>query len=150
MQKPSEIRERRRQALLDIVMENRQIRSQTELQEMLRERGIEATQSSISRDLREIGVRRVKGRYTLRIWKAVADGEFQDVVGFVQWARPSGTNLLVIMTSPGAARVVAFAIDSAGWPEVLGTVSGEDTLFVATHGEVDQKILMERLAGYLK
>ncbi|MEA2599967.1 MAG: transcriptional regulator of arginine metabolism [Acidobacteriota bacterium] len=145
-----EIREGRRKALLDIVIDNRLIRSQTELQELLRERGIEATQSSISRDLREIGVRRVKGRYTLRIWKTVTDGEFKDVVGFVQQVRPSGTNLLVIMTSPGAARVVAFAIDSAGWPEVIGTVSGEDTLFVATPGEKEQKELMQRFGGYLK
>jgi transcriptional regulator of arginine metabolism len=150
MERPSEIRERRRQALLDIVMENRLIRSQTELQELLRQRGIEATQSSISRDLREIGVRRVKGRYTLRVWKPVQDGEFKDVVGFLQSIRPSGTNLLVIVTSPGAARVVAYAIDTAGWPEVLGTVSGEDTLFVATPGEEEQLELMRRLAGCLK
>lgn len=150
MERPREIRERRRQALLDIVMDNRQIRSQTELQELLRQRGIEATQSSISRDLREIGVRRVKGRYTLRVWKAVQDGELRDVVGFVQQIRPSGTNLLVITTSPGAARVVAYAFDTTGWPEVLGTVSGEDTLFVATQGEKEQIELMQRLAGYLK
>jgi transcriptional regulator of arginine metabolism len=150
MERSSEIRERRRKALLDIVMDNRLISSQTEFQELLRQKGIEATQSSISRDLREIGVRRVKGRYTLRIWKTVQDGEFRDVVGFVQQVRASGTNLLVIMTSSGAARVVAFAIDTAGWPEVLGTVSGEDTLFVATLGEKEQKELMQRMAGYLK
>ena len=52
--------------------------------------------------------------------------------------RLSGTNLLVILTSPGAARIVAFAIDSANLPEVVGTISSEDAVLVATRGEEDQ------------
>src|SRR4051794_10164395 len=100
-----EIRERRREVLANIVMDNRSIRSQTKLQELLLERGIEATQSSISRDLRDLGIHRVKGRYVLKAWQPVKDGTFPDIAGFVQRVRPSGDNLLVIVTSPGAARV---------------------------------------------
>jgi transcriptional regulator of arginine metabolism len=146
-----EIRDKRRGALADIVMDNRSIRSQTQLQDLLRERGIEATQSSISRDLRELGIHRVKGRYVLKAWQPVKDGNVLDIAGFVQRVRPSGTNLLVIVTSPGAARVVAFAIDSANIPEVVGTISGEDTVFVATRGEEDQINLLgifARLLGW--
>src|SRR5258707_10366777 len=142
METAREIREKRREALADIVMDNRSIRSQTQLQVLLQERGIEATQSSISRDLRELGIHRVKGRYVLKAWQPVKDGSFPDIAGFVQRVRISGTNLLVIVTSPGAARVVAFAIDSANMPEVVGTISGEDTLFVATRGEEEQQKLM--------
>jgi transcriptional regulator of arginine metabolism len=144
-----EIREKRRGALADIVMDNRSIRSQTQLQELLRERGIEATQSSISRDLRELGIHRVKGRYVLKAWQPVKDGTFPNIGGFVQRVRPSGTNLVVIVTSPGAARVVAFAIDSASMPEVVGTLSGDDTVFVATHGEEEQNVLLGIFASLL-
>ena len=66
-----EIRERRLVALANIVMDNLSIRSQTQLQELLRQRGIEATQSSISRDLRELRIHRVKGRYVLKAWQPV-------------------------------------------------------------------------------
>lgn len=144
-----EIREKRREALADIVMDNRSIRSQPQLQALLQDRGIEATQSSISRDLRELGIHRVKGRYVLKAWQPVKDGSFPDIAGFVQRVRLSGTNLLVIVTSPGAARVVAFAIDSANLPEVVGTLSGEDTVFVATRGEEDQHILLGFFATFL-
>src|SRR5258708_16463086 len=146
-----EIREKRREALADIVMDNRSIRSQPQLQALLQERGIEATQSSISRDLRELGIHRVKGRYVLKAWQPVKDGNFLDIAGFIQRVRVSGTNLLVIVTSPGAARVVAFAIDSANIPEVVGTISGEDTVFVATRGEEDQLMMVgifARLLGW--
>ena len=144
-----EIREKRREALADIVMDNRSIRSQTQLQELLEQRGIQATQSSISRDLRQLGIHRVKGRYVLKAWQPVKDGNILDISGFIQRVRVSGNNLLVIVTSPGAARVVAFAIDSANFPEVVGTISGEDTVFVATRGEEEQLLLLGILARFL-
>jgi transcriptional regulator of arginine metabolism len=149
METAREIREKRREALADIVMDNRSIRSQTQLQVLLQERGIEATQSSISRDLRELGIHRVKGRYALKAWQPVKDGNFLDIAGFIQRVRISGTNLLVVVTSPGAARVVAFAIDSANLREVVGTISGEDTVFVATRGEEDQQMLVGIFAKLL-
>ena len=142
-------RYRRQEALLEVLMDRRNIGSQTELQEFLRERGIEATQSSISRDLKDMGIKRVKGRYVLPPWRSVGEGDFKQVVGFLQSAVPAGTNLVVIVTSPSAARVVAWAIDSAGWPEVKGTVAGEDTLFVAVDGEDEQVTFLNRLTEYV-
>ena len=82
-------RYRRQEALLEILMDRRNIGSQTELQELLRERGIEATQSSVSRDLKDLGIKRVKGRYVLPPWRAVGEGDFKLVVGFVQSAVPA-------------------------------------------------------------
>src|SRR6476469_1268990 len=118
-----EIREKRREALADIVMDNRSIRSQTQLRELLEQRGIEATQSSISRDLKELGIHRVKGRYVLKAWQPVKDGSFLDIAGLIQRVRPSGNNLVVIVTSPGAARVVWGSSrglwgGSRGWADV--------------------------------
>lgn len=139
----------RQEAILEILVENKGVRSQEELVELLAQRGFTATQSSISRDLQEIGVRRVKGRYVLQPWKKVGQGDFQQVVGFVQGFKAAGSNLVVVHTSPSAANVVAWAIDTSGWPEVKGTVAGEDTLFIAVDGEDDLHRLLHRLDDFL-
>ncbi|HKV06658.1 MAG TPA: arginine repressor, partial [Thermoanaerobaculia bacterium] len=68
---------------------------------------------------------------------------------FVQGFSAAGTNLVVVRTSPSAANVVAWAIDTSGWPEVKGTVAGEDTLFIAVDGEEDQNRLLQRLDDFL-
>lgn len=140
----------RQEAILEILVENKGVRSQEELVGLLAQRGFSATQSSVSRDLQEIGVRRVKGRYVLQPWKKVGQGDFQQVVGFVQSFRAAGTNLVVVHTSPSAANVVAWAIDTSGWPEVKGTVAGEDTLFIAVDGEEDLNRLLHRLDDFLE
>jgi len=145
-----EIRGKRQDAILELIAERKAIRTQAELQELLQEKGIPATQPSISRDLQELGIKRVKGRYVLRAWRDVDEGSFEDVVGFVQQAHPSGPYIAVILTSPGAARVVAWAIDASGWPEVAGTIAGEDTVFVTTPTAEAQADLFERLRKYLK
>lgn len=140
----------RQEAIMDILLERKGVRSQAELVELLKERGFEALQSTVSRDLQEIGVRRVKGRYVLQPWKAVRHGDFQQVVGFVQSITTAGPNLVVIRTSPSAANVVAWAIDSSAWPEVKGTVAGEDTIFVAVNGLDDLAILFRRIGDYME
>ena len=141
-------RYRRQEMLLEILMDHRNVGSQTELQELLLVKGIPATQSSISRDLKDLGIKRVKGRYVLPPWRSVGEGDFKQVVGFVQSVVPAGPNLAVIVTSPSAARVVAWAIDSAGWPEVRGTVAGEDTLFVALDNVEAQATFFQRMKDY--
>ncbi|HEX2225195.1 MAG TPA: arginine repressor [Thermoanaerobaculia bacterium] len=145
-----EARRRRQDAIVDLITERKAIHSQSELQEMLAEMGIPSTQSSISRDLQELGIKRVKGRYVLRVWRDVDQGSFEDVVGFVNQVHRSGPYITVMLTSPGAAKVVAWAVDAAGWPEVLGTVAGEDTIFVTTASEEGQTAFIQRLKKYLK
>ena len=145
-----EARRRRQDALVKLITERRDIRSQSELQALMAQMGIESTQPSISRDLQELGIKRVKGRYVFRAWRDVDEGSFEDVVGFVQQVHRSGSNITVVLTSPGAASAVAWAIDAAGWPEVAGTIAGEDTIFVTTPTKDDQDLLMERFRKYLK
>jgi transcriptional regulator of arginine metabolism len=144
-----ENRVQRQEAIIEILMEKKGIGSQAELGELLKEKGFVTTQSSISRDLQEIGVRRVKGRYVLQPWKAVGHGDFQQVVGFIQGVGAVPPNLIVIHTSPGAAQVVAYAIDSAGWPEAKGSVAGEDTLFVAVENVEMLQRLYRRIGHYM-
>jgi transcriptional regulator of arginine metabolism len=57
----------------------------------------------------------------------------------------AGTNLTVLKTTVGAAQSVAVAIDTARWPEVIGTLSGDDTIFIATAGAREQRQLADRL-----
>lgn len=146
-----EIRQKRQDAILQLIAEEKGIRTQGELEERLKqEHGIEATQSTLSRDLQELGIKRVKGRYILKAWRDVVEGNFEDVAGFVQQAHPSGPYITVLLTSPGAAKVVAWAIDAEGWPEVAGTLAGEDTVFITTPGGDEQHELFQRLRKHLK
>ncbi|HEX4965986.1 MAG TPA: hypothetical protein VF173_34570 [Thermoanaerobaculia bacterium] len=143
-------KKRRLEVIGDLIAEKRSITSQAELVELLAEMGIKATQSSISRDLQDLGVKRVKGRYVLKPWREVGAGDFEGVLGFVQGLRPTGPNLAVMLTSPNAGKMVAEAIVAGDWPEVAGVLSGDDTIFIATTNEEGQAFLIDRLRQYLK
>jgi len=150
MTNPLGLRERRaqRQKLVADVIAQNTIRSQGELQELLQERGVLATQSSVSRDLRDLGVRRVKGVYVI---KPSREGgwSFDDVIELVELVTRSGFNLTVIQTVPNAARLVAHTLEEMGWDEVVGTVADDETIFVATRTEEDQDRLFQRFKQYL-
>jgi transcriptional regulator of arginine metabolism len=122
------------------------VRKQQELVRLLRKEGHVATQSSISRDLREIGVLKARGRYVLPPQDVVrANGNFSSLAQFVREIRRAGPCLTVLKTSTGAAQSVAVAIDKAQWPEVVGTLSGDDTIFIATGNARAQSGIVGRL-----
>jgi len=143
-------KKRRLEAIGDLITEYPSIGSQAELVELLGNLGIKATQSSISRDLQELGIRRVKGRYVLKPWKEVGAGDFEGILGFIQGVSRSGPFLTVIVTSPNAARMVADAIDNEEWPEVSGVLPGDSIIFVATASQEAQDTLYERFRVHLK
>jgi transcriptional regulator of arginine metabolism len=147
----------RQRAIRDLVAQ-RPIRTQQELAVALRERGFRATQATISRDIAELQLVKV-GRegvavYALpaRLVEADPTGEerlrrlFRDVPVEL---REAGL-LLILVTLPGSAHAIAAALDRARWPDVTGTIAGDDTLFVACP---DRRALarvrarLERLAG---
>ena len=137
----------RRAAILRIIGEST-VRNQDELVKVLRKEGFEATQSSVSRDLRELGVAKAGDRYILPSQDAgAAINPFSAVSRFVTEIKTAGTSLTVVKTTTGTAQSVAVAIDSSDWPEVVGTISGDDTIFIATDEAKDQKKLRERLRG---
>jgi transcriptional regulator of arginine metabolism len=122
------------------------VRKQQDLVRLLHKEGYDATQSSISRDLREIGVLKASGRYILPPQDVVrANGKFNTLAQFVHQIRRAGPSLTVIKTSTGAAQSVAVAIDKAQWPEVVGTLSGDDTIFIATGSARAQSGIVNRL-----
>lgn len=135
----------RRNAIAELLSRHR-IARQSELVARLRSLGHDATQSSVSRDLRELGVAKQSGAYTL----PANGGRFDDLAlrssaEFVRSMAPAGPNLLVIRTAIGAAQRVALTLDRLSWPEIVGTLSGDDTIFVATTTLASQRRLQRRL-----
>jgi transcriptional regulator of arginine metabolism len=122
------------------------VRRQADLVRLLRKAGHDVTQSSISRDLRDLGVLKASGRYVLPPdGPPEAGNDFATVAQFVRGVRTAGDCLTIVRTAIGAAQSVAVAIDRAQWPEVAGTISGDDTIFVATAGAPEQEELLRRL-----
>jgi transcriptional regulator of arginine metabolism len=134
----------RRNMLAKIIREQA-VGRQTELVAMLRKLGLVATQSSVSRDLRELGVAKRGDRYVLPEAAAAPRNDFSALKQFVNALHTAGTNLTVLKTAIGSAQSVAVAIDMARWPEVVGTISGDDTIFIATAGARAQRELGVRL-----
>ncbi|MBI1356121.1 MAG: ArgR family transcriptional regulator [Acidobacteria bacterium] len=123
----------RRQALLRNVVRRGGLRTQEELGEALAAHGVEVSQVTLSRDLRELGVVKTSEGYREpgALGPAPLENLERVVREFLVDALPA-QNLVVLKTNPGGAGPVAVALDRAGWPEILGTVAGDDTIFVAT------------------
>jgi len=140
----------RRRAIAAVLRE-RPVATQGELVRVLHELGFEATQSSVSRDLRILGAAKEAEGYRLRAadpamaGTSAPGGAFDEVAGFVRAVKRAGANLVVVQTGIGAAQRVAVALDRSRWPEIVGTLSGDDTIFVATSGATASARLESRL-----
>lgn len=140
----------RRNAILRI-LRGGVVRRQSDLTQMLRREGFAVTQSSVSRDLAELGVLKAAGRYLLPPDEiSRANGDFGVLAQFVRAVRPAGPTITVVRTTIGAAQSVAVALDKAEWPEVVGTISGDDTIFVATTDARAQQRLIGRLEALFR
>lgn len=127
------------------------VRNQQDLVRLLKKEGHVVTQSSVSRDLRDLGVLKAAGGYVLPPEESTrANGDFRALVQFVRGVKHAGPCLTVVRTTIGAAQSVAVAIDKAEWPEVVGTISGDDTIFIATNGASAQATLAERLRNLFR
>lgn len=143
----------RRRALRRILM-TKTVTRQGDLVELLSEAGFSATQATVSRDLAEMGA--IKRRdaegvisYTLPDESVPRDENQTALAGalsqFAQVITPTG-HLVVVKTPPGAAQVVAGAVDGASLSGVVGTVAGDDTLLIV----VDEKVGGWRIAKELE
>ena len=143
-----EMQDHRRKAILEL-MATQPMRRQVELGRALRKMGFKVTQSSISRDLKALGIVRREGIYRLPDPKGDenAIGKMEE---FIRRVRSAGPYMLVFETSPGMAKAVAVALKSAAWPEVRGILSEDDTLFVATDNVYDTRLLLQRLRRIVK
>ena len=143
-----ELRDARQRAIRALLARS-PVANQAQLVAELRRQGIAATQSSVSRDLRDLGVARVGGRYVPHAAAAEErDPRVAEVARLLRSVRPAGPYLTVVQTAVGAAQGVARAFDAAGWPEVVGSLAGDDTVFLATATEQDQERLIRHLAVF--
>src|ERR1700759_785334 len=116
-----EVRDRRRQAIREILLHDEPVLHQHDLVDRLRKRGFAATQSNVSRDLRDIGAVRHNGQYMVPSWTQSEDAPFRKVVLFVRKIKQAGPHNLLIVTDSGAGAAVAQAIEDGEWPDLVGT-----------------------------
>ena len=127
-----------RQRKILSLIQARAIGTQADLKAHLERAGVPATQSSVSRDLEELGVLKHNGRYTLPRAKGVAAHGLLSL-------DLSGEVLVVAHTEPGLASAVAVQIDGAALPEIVGTLAGEDTIFIAVTDRKAQRAAIKRV-----
>jgi transcriptional regulator of arginine metabolism len=130
----------RKKRLLRImeIISTRAVRTQEELVEILNAEGWDVTQSSVSRDVAALRLAKVEGAYR-RPAPSVADPDEQRIAEGVLALDAAGDVLLVLHTPPGEANRVAVAIDRLAWPEIVGTIAGDDTIFVAVRDRTAQR-----------
>ena len=134
-----------RRAAIRELLQRGPIDTQQALVDMLSAIGLPATQSSVSRDLRDIGAVKTPDGYALPHDERDGEEELARVAGLLRSVTPAGAHLLVIKTAIGAAQRVALAFDRSRWPEIVGNIGGDDTVFVATSSASGQKHLVARI-----
>ena len=141
---PGTNHELRRDAIRQLLLEG-PAKTQDSLVAALTKTGYSATQSSVSRDLRELGAIKTAQGYELPSDHHDDDDQLAAVAELLRMIQPAGPNLLVVRTAIGAAQRVALAFDRCNWPEVIGNIGGDDTVFVATGSGTAQKNLITRI-----
>ena len=121
------------------------VETQRDLVRQLSSRGLAVTQSSVSRDLRDLGAIKTGSGYELPDPGHDGYRELAAVADLIRARRVAGPHLLVIKTAIGAAQRVALVLDRSGWPEIVGNIGGDDTVFVATASVTGQKRLMSKI-----
>jgi transcriptional regulator of arginine metabolism len=131
----------RRQGKIQSLIRARRIGTQQELAAQLARAGFEATQSSVSRDLEELGIVKRRGRYTMPETQRGASAAVHGLLSL----EAAGDCLVVAKCEPGLASAVAVAIDRASVPEIVGTLAGEDTVFVAVLERKAQRAAIKKV-----
>jgi transcriptional regulator of arginine metabolism len=133
-------RERRHQKILSLIAA-KPVGTQGELARLLERAGFVATQSSVSRDIAELGIVKRRGRYV-----APQATEATKARGLLS-LETAGGSLVVARCEPGLASAVAVEIDRATIPEVVGTLAGEDTIFIAVGDAKAQRAAIKKIWG---
>jgi transcriptional regulator of arginine metabolism len=146
----TDARARRQKVIAELIREEA-LGSQEEVTSRLKAQGYSVTQATVSRDLDQMGAVKVKrsGVLSYALPDQIGESDWaasrlaRIVADWVQSVEAAG-NLLVLRTPPGSAHLVGLALDQARLPEVAGTISGDDTLFIALRDGVVPGIMAER------
>lgn len=145
-----------RHAKIQEIIKTQNIETQEDLALALEKAGFHVTQATVSRDIKEmmlIKVPNAEGGYRYAyprdLGNMLTPGRLQRTLRDAVLDIKSGENIVVLRTMPGTAQGVAFAVDYAKWPEVLGTVAGDDTIFVAIDKTADTRGFVDRIQKLL-
>jgi transcriptional regulator of arginine metabolism len=143
------LRPQRHAAILDLAR-NHRVSSQEVLRELLAERGIEVAQATLSRDIRELGLIKVPDEdggsvYTVPAHVTDPTPTLSRLLPALYLGADGVNNLLVVKTLTGGAQPVAVAIDWQEWPEVVGTIAGDDTILLILRKPAHLQIITTRL-----
>ncbi|MEE0510029.1 MAG: arginine repressor [Peptococcaceae bacterium] len=146
------MKNRRQRRILEIVS-NETIGTQKELAERLQQEGFETTQATISRDIKELLLVKVniggdRYKYVIAQETPVTDAKLRMVLREFIISYDFSENLLILNTAPGNANTVASAIDRARWPQVIGTLAGDDTVMLVIKPKEAVKDVVEKIEDY--
>jgi transcriptional regulator of arginine metabolism len=137
-------RRKRHLRILEIIT-TRPVRTQEELAAALTAEGWKVTQSSVSRDIAALGLVKSGGAYRRGQPRVPADPDEQRINEGVLTVERAGEALLVVHTPPGEANRVAVALDRLAWTDVMGTIAGDDTIFIAVRDHASQTRVLRQL-----
>lgn len=138
-----------RQELILTLISSKPIRNQSELIEELEAAGVSVTQSTLSRELKSLGIAKAPdsdGGYRYTTGEPSGRGPLSPLVAFVRKIERA-KNLIVVRTPPGNAQGVAHGLDEVAWPEVMGTIAGDDTILLICRGDKEGAEVERRLKG---
>lgn len=146
----------RRHALIREIVEKQSIQTQEELAQALSERGMVVTQATVSRDIKEMHLFKVlsdDGSYRYATMEKEEQGTSDRLIRMLADSvvdLASANNLIVIRTLPGSAHVCGEAMDSLKWPEVIGTIAGDNTVLVIARSNEDVEPVIRRFRNLIK
>lgn len=145
-----------RQSVIREIIEERNIETQEELADALRERGIVVTQATVSRDIKEMHLLKVlskSGGYRYATLDKAEHGlgeRFIRIFSESVLSMNSASNLIVIKTLSGSAHVAGEAIDNLKWPEIVGSIAGDNTILVIIRSNEEVQGVIERFHEMIK
>jgi transcriptional regulator of arginine metabolism len=139
-----------RQGQILKLIRSKNLHTQEDLARELRTIGIPATQVTLSRDIRELGIVKTAFGYAPAGEAQSSGPDIEAVVREFALDVRVAQNLLVLRTAPGHANSVAVALDKVDWPEIAGTIAGDDTVLVIAPDSKVAQALSERFLSFLK
>ena len=147
---PVNMKNKRHEKILEVI-EKKNIDTQEELAKILNEAGFVVTQATVSRDIKKLGLVKVKGKGSHQKYAPKAASTLVEYDKYVRVLKDAITgmddaeNILVIKTVPGMAMAVAAALDSLRIPEIIGSIAGDDTIMCATKTNRHAKDVMDKI-----
>ena len=146
----------KRQALIREIVQAQSIQTREELAEALRAHGMVVTQATVSRDIREMHLLKVlaaDGSYRYATMEKSDAGTSDRLIRMLSDSVVeinSANNLVVVRTLPGSAHVAAEAVDNLKWPEILGTIAGDNTILIIVRSNEEVDAVVRRFKGIIQ